>query len=368
LSIHIGEHTIVFTDEMDGIHVRIGHTDGSAAKEELISIYSSNTKNEWRLITSRPKRPLSSIILDVGIKERILDDAKDFLNSKRWYTERGIPFRRGYLLYGAPGSGKTSIIHSLAGELGLDVYIISLSRAGLDDNALQELIADLPEKCIALMEDIDAAFHHSISRATESPEKKLVAGDKGPGSPSNDTPKISLSGLLNALDGVGAQEGRLLFATTNRYETLDAALRRPGRMDVHVEFKLASQYQAAGLFKRFYMPDETTATGVEDIPDDGESDKDSGYCTPPKEKLVDVELPEESEKFLPLGKKELGLAEVVLLSEKFKEWIPDREFSVAALQGYLMMHKGRPHDALECVDAWVREEKAKKVEVVKDTV
>jgi len=68
------------------------------AKEEFISIYSSNTKNEWRLITSRPKRPLSSIVLDVGIKEKVLDDAKEFLNSKKWYTERGIPFRRGYLL------------------------------------------------------------------------------------------------------------------------------------------------------------------------------------------------------------------------------------------------------------------------------
>ena len=69
-----------------------------SAKEELVSIYSSNVKNEWRLIASRPKRPLSSIVLDVGIKEKILDDAKDFLNSKKWYTERGIPFRRGYLL------------------------------------------------------------------------------------------------------------------------------------------------------------------------------------------------------------------------------------------------------------------------------
>jgi len=69
-----------------------------AAKEEFISIHASNTKNEWRLITSRPKRPLSSIVLDLGIKEKILDDAKDFLNSKKWYTDRGIPFRRGYLL------------------------------------------------------------------------------------------------------------------------------------------------------------------------------------------------------------------------------------------------------------------------------
>jgi len=339
-----------------------------AAKEEFISIYSSNTKNEWRLIASRPKRPLSSIVLDVGIKEKILNDAKDFLSSKKWYAERGIPFRRGYLLYGAPGSGKTSIIHSLAGELGLDVYIISLSRSGLDDNALQELIADLPEKCIALMEDVDAAFHHSISRSSEKPEKKLITGDKDSGPSSGDTPKISLSGLLNALDGVGAQEGRLLFATTNRYETLDAALRRPGRMDVHVEFRLASGYQAAELFKRFYMPDEATGSAsAEDASDDGESDKDSGYSTPSKEKLVDVELPED-EKLLTSDQKEFGLTELALASEKFKQHIPDREFSMAALQGYLMLHKGRPCDAIESVEAWVKEERVKKEKVVKDTV
>jgi chaperone BCS1 len=162
----------------------------------------------------------------------------------------------------------------------LDVYIVSLSRSGLDDNALQELIAELPEKCIVLMEDIDAAFHHSISRTPENPETlKAIAGDKsGPAPPSTDTPKISLSGLLNALDGVGAQEGRLLFATMNRYKTRDAALRRPGRMDVHVEFKLASQYQATQLFKRFYMPDDATPAKIEDVTDDGESDKDSGYA------------------------------------------------------------------------------------------
>lgn len=217
------------------------------------------------------------------------------------------------------------------------------------------------------MEDIDAAFHHSISRTSESPEKKLIAGGKEKGSSSDIAPKISLSGLLNALDGVGAQEGRLLFATTNRYETLDAALRRPGRMDVHVEFKLASQYQAAGLFKRFYMPDDTTATRVEDVPDDGESDRDSGYFTPPKEKLVDVELPE-GEKLLPSHQRGLDLAELVLLSEKFKGYIPDRELSMASLQGYLMMHKGRPYDAIECVEAWVQEERAKKEQVVKDSV
>ena len=68
------------------------------AREQQVSVYASDMRNEWRFITSRPKRPLKSIILDAGMKEAILEDALDFLDSKEWYSERGIPFRRGYLL------------------------------------------------------------------------------------------------------------------------------------------------------------------------------------------------------------------------------------------------------------------------------
>jgi chaperone BCS1 len=210
------------------------------------------------------------------------------------------------------------------------------------------------------MEDIDAAFHHSISRTLEKPaEASVNSGNEQGKSPDNPPKVVSLSGLLNALDGIGAQEGRLLFATTNRYEALDPALRRPGRMDVHVEFKLASQHQASELFRRFYAPENTAGRRVEGVPNDGDSDKDSGYSTPPKDKkLMDVELPQGEG---------LDLANLVFLSEKFKEHIPDREISMAALQGYLMTHKGRPYDAVERVGVWVQEEKAK-VKEVKDTV
>jgi mitochondrial chaperone BCS1 len=68
------------------------------AQEHHISIFTSNASNHWQQLASRPKRPLQSIVLDDGIKELLLDDARDFLDSKRWYSERGIPFRRGYLL------------------------------------------------------------------------------------------------------------------------------------------------------------------------------------------------------------------------------------------------------------------------------
>jgi mitochondrial chaperone BCS1 len=61
------------------------------------------------------------------------------------------------------------MIHCMAGELGLDVYIISLSRVGVDDSSLSELVNALPERCVALMEDIDAAFTHGVNRTEEAP-------------------------------------------------------------------------------------------------------------------------------------------------------------------------------------------------------
>ncbi|KAI0725711.1 hypothetical protein C8Q72DRAFT_785030, partial [Fomitopsis betulina] len=121
------------------------------------------------------------IILDPGIKETLLNDARDFFSSKKWYTDRGIPFRRGYLLvmtHLAPGSGKTSMIQSIAGELGLNVYIVTLSRIGMDDSALNELISNMPRRCIALMEDIDAAFKAGITRDLPSEPQPHPGGDE----------------------------------------------------------------------------------------------------------------------------------------------------------------------------------------------
>jgi chaperone BCS1 len=107
-----------------------------------------------------------------------------------------------------------------------------------------------------LMEDIDTAFTRSVTR-DPLPELAYNGGRSPmPGMPPPPS-TVTLSGLLNAIDGVQAQQGRLLFATTNKYRALDPALVRPGRLDLHIKFTLASKWQAKELFKRFYPLEKT---------------------------------------------------------------------------------------------------------------
>lgn len=163
--------------------------------------------------------------------------------------------------------------------------------------------------------------------------------------------RVTLSGLLNALDGIGAQEGRILFATTNKYGALDPALVRPGRMDLHIEFKLASKDQARGLFEAFYSP----PGAPEDALDEKYSDDDDILSTPTiqeKQQLLSQSLRSAT---LPRAKSRL-------LATQFAEAIPERELSMASLQGYLMMYMVRPYDAAKHATAWVEKEKVERAE------
>ena len=258
------------------------------------------------------------------------------------------------------------MIHSLAGELGLDVYIISLSRSGLDDSALSELLNDLPERCVALMEDIDAAFTPSIGNRDQhssptfntvllpSPQVGQPNFGRTDGAQQSQS-RLSLSGLLNALDGVGAQEGRILFATTNHFDKLDPALCRPGRMDWHIEFKLASAYQAGELFKRFYLPSDVGSIPTNDATTSAEGLMRTSELTTEESQAPTMTMGLKNKHRAPkISKQKLDQ-----LSREFSAKILDRTMSMAALQGYLMTYKTRPVQAVEDVASWVEKEISK---------
>ncbi|EPQ56200.1 P-loop containing nucleoside triphosphate hydrolase protein [Gloeophyllum trabeum ATCC 11539] len=320
--------------------------------EHRVHIFMADTSYGcWRWNGARQKRPMSSIVLEPGVKEMLLSDCKDFLQSEDWYAERGIPFRRGYLLYGVPGSGKTSLIHSLAGELGLDIYVVSLSSKGMSDNTLANLMGNVPSRCILLLEDLDAAFTRSVSRdsgSTGAPPASGTATASETKDQASDGSTLSLSGLLNSLDGVAAAEGRLLFATTNHIERLDPALSRPGRMDVWVNFKHATKFQAEGIFKCFFPCKKSAADATP-------SSSKTSSSTPSADDVSQTNVPGSKRK--PHIVNLLSEEEISGLAKRFADAIPEDELSVAALQGYLLKNKTRPRECVDEVHEWIKQER-----------
>jgi chaperone BCS1 len=189
--------------------------------------------SSWDEQMKRLPRPPESVVLREGLMEGLIADVRDFLVRRNWYVERGIPYRRGYLLYGPPGTGKSSAVLAIASAMKMDIAILSLANSSLDDDDLCQLLSNCPVNSIVLIEDIDCVFVER--KATEDKPNKLT-----------------FSGLLNAIDGVAAGEGRILFATTNHIERLDLALIRPGRIDRKELIGYAERDQLRRLFVRFF--------------------------------------------------------------------------------------------------------------------
>jgi len=186
--------------------------------------------SDWALADQKMPRYRESLILPVGVFQQINDDAIKFQKSKAWYDRMGIPWRRGYVLHGPPGNGKSSLAHVLASELGTNVNVANLTIF-YDDTQLTSCLSRVPKGHVLLLEDVDAAFN---------------------GREAKNGVKVSFAALLNALDGMVAQEGRILILTTNHIDKIDPALIRPGRADVSVLFDNASTEQAVDIFERFF--------------------------------------------------------------------------------------------------------------------
>lgn len=195
--------------------------------------------HEWRVFGQpRAKRPIESVILDDGVAELLVKDVTTFLGSSQWYQERGIPYRRGYLLYGPPGTGKSSFIFSLAGHLNYSICVLNLSDPSLTDDRLLHLVNTAPRDSLILLEDIDCSTRPH--QEDQHPERWEGLS------------RVTYSGLLNTLDGVVGSDARILMMTTNHIDMLDETLTRPGRVDLKVFIDNASDSQLRRAFLSFF--------------------------------------------------------------------------------------------------------------------
>ena len=193
----------------------------------------------WGACIQVPVRSIGSVEMNSQEKAALVSDIDKYLAGYDWYRRRCIPWRRGYLLHGPPGTGKTSLITALATHFRLPVYSIALSE-DLTDKKLHELLRNVNmTNSIVLFEDIDSAGltreeqggdtrSPDESKEESNPSTDMVKGDS-PQSSDNakageaqnaekakaGRPKcrVTLSGFLNAIDGVGAPEGQILVSS-----------------------------------------------------------------------------------------------------------------------------------------------------------
>lgn len=367
----------------------------------------------WQQVAHRPVRPMNTVVLDSKEKHDVLADVNEYLHPRtpRWYAARGIPLRRGYLFHGPPGTGKTSFSFALAGVFGIDIYVISLQDASVTEEDLAILFTRLPRRCIVLLEDIDTAGLRrnddpkaEDEKAADADKEKKKEGENGKpvvngvsktkskktskkqdsdseansGSDSDSSDEerkakqkkkakakkkksdksasldgISLSGLLNAIDGVASHEGRVLIMTTNKPESLDEALVRPGRVDRQVAFSHATSQQAGELFHRMYeAPWRRSDQKIQAIlPSNPSSILLATPSSTSDTKLA--QEPEITQANGAINEKPVSEEELKALSRGFGKMIPENIFSPAEIQGFLLKRKNSPRKAFADVKEWI---------------
>lgn len=215
--------------------------------QDKMSVYR-NSGDGWRWVTYANKRALNTVIMSEDLETELIPQIQEFLASKQWYYDRGLNYKMTILLFGPPGTGKSSLMRAIASYINRDLYIYDLSDAGDMLTMLQNAKGGM-----VAIEDIDGfSAARSRKKKNQPGELRPMSKSDNPmefganGEPLEEVPGKDLedilsewggmntSGLLNALDGVVGLDDLIICMTTNHPEKLDAALIRDGRVDLCV--------------------------------------------------------------------------------------------------------------------------------------
>jgi hypothetical protein len=188
-----------------------------------VKVFGPSQKGFWDYLFKNPKREVETVF--IGGKNEILNDLDTFFDSEKDYLFFGHPYKRNYLFYGPPGNGKTSFINAIAGKYNLNVFLISFS-VNITDEIFKKLISGLNKNSLLVMEDIDVLFQPGGGSCGGS-----VSGGKN----------ITMSTILNTLDGLARKNRVICIMSTNHFDILSDVFKRPGRLDMLVEFKNADK-------------------------------------------------------------------------------------------------------------------------------
>ena len=188
-------------------------------------------KTAWTSHAVPGRKRFEHVALPLRVKAQLMQDIDAFLASEALYEEKGLSWNRGYLLYGPPGCGKSSCILAISNTYCMPIYNVNLSEVS-GDVELRAMFANVSERAVVVLEDVDCM---------SSTNARLAVNDDGMTTTSvRNAGGVTLSGLLNVIDGIESVGGRILIMSTNHRDALDPALIRPGRCDLHVHLPVCT--------------------------------------------------------------------------------------------------------------------------------
>ncbi|XP_031270324.1 AAA-ATPase At3g50940-like [Pistacia vera] len=216
--------------------------ENKTLKLHTLKLDRMHGRDVWQSVNLDHPATFDTLAMDLDIKKRIMEDLERFVRRKEFYKRVGKAWKRGYLLFGPPGTGKSSLIAAMANYLKFDIYDLELTSL-MGNSDLRKLLITTENKSILVVEDIDYSFSLAEARATST---NSVTNPNHPRHGFNlvNQYQVTLSGLLNFLDGLWSSCGdeRIIVFTTNHKHKLDPALLRPGRMDVHVHMSYCTPF------------------------------------------------------------------------------------------------------------------------------
>lgn len=233
------------------------HIDTKSQDENSTKFYRF-TDGYQSLITAQPKRRMETVALTNDTLRQLYNAIDSFVSKEQWYIKHQIPYQLGILLYGPPGTGKTSLIKAIAAYMKQDICYV-------DSDVALTGAAQIVNDAIIVAEEADTLCMESRSTGTQSelPDNNVpIAAGQTVAPPRKPTSEIDmlmdsfdkkiLGKILNALDGIISNHGRVIILTTNHVDVLDPALLRPGRIDLQLEIGYVCEETFNQFLSRFF--------------------------------------------------------------------------------------------------------------------
>lgn len=193
--------------------------------------------NGWFVKTKTRKTGLDGMALNSDVKKHFKESFEYFIDNEDVYRKLGLPYKMTLVLHGSPGTGKTSVIRAMASDYNMNICNLNLSV--MSDKSFSDSLMTVPKNSIVVIEDFDSVGVTAQRKIEDE----------------NDTESISfltLSGILNTLDGIASLDGVIIVMTTNYLQNIDSAILRSGRVDSIIELPEVSSEAVEGYFRKLY--------------------------------------------------------------------------------------------------------------------